>query len=173
MYHYMVLVKEQVRKKCKTYLEDIRLNASLGSQRVLVKPTLSKGRVLMQTLLGNREVGNVGNIVLLADSETGAAHGGIDQAAIELRVEVHRVLVGLDGRVEQAKKLASSGEESTTLRNSDVLRLVPGQLLDGANEALVGALGALLGVGRLEYLMLERFTRRSFQNLRGEGPRHA
>lgn len=103
----------------------------------------------MHALLMGSHAGDTSDIILHADCESRAVHGRSSQTTVELRVEVHGVLVVLDGLVQQTEKLTGGAEQGTTLRDGDMLRFVPREFLDRADEALVRALGAFLGKGRL------------------------
>lgn len=96
-----------------------------------------------------RRFHDVRNVILHDDSETGAVHSRIDEATLQLEVEVDRVGSSVHAAEKQADKVAGRLEDGTSLRDGDAVRKGPRELLQGADEALIRALRTVLGKGRL------------------------
>lgn len=85
------------------------------------------------------------NVVFHHGSESWAVHGSADQTSLKLARQIKLVVLPQYTACKEAEKLAGRLINSTTLRDGDAVGEAPRQLLQGADEALVRALRALLG----------------------------
>lgn len=85
------------------------------------------------------------NVVLLKSGKPLAFHGRGNNTSEKLVVEVDRVIISGNGPRKQTDQLEAGLVHGTTLSDGDEVGGEPGKLAESADEALVGALGALLG----------------------------
>ncbi|KAH7358622.1 hypothetical protein B0T11DRAFT_284839 [Plectosphaerella cucumerina] len=132
-----------------TYLEQIKRNIVLRTESIEVAPRSRKARKAVRQSLLAIHVEEIDEVVLLGHGETGAQHDCASEAAQQLRIEVHRIRLVDDGILQTHDQLEGALEDGVTLADGDALGAAPGHLLQGGDEALVRALGAFLGEGRL------------------------
>jgi hypothetical protein len=133
-----------------TYLKNITWNTRFWCKRILVTPSLRIEGLIEMTHLVLLHLNQPSNVILHDRSEARTIHSRVDQPALELSRQIYLVILPADTTRKQAEQLAGSLVHSSTLRNGDAVREAPRQLLQGADKALIRALGALLGERRLE-----------------------
>lgn len=69
---------------------------------------------------------------------------------MELSVKIEGIVTLVDSSAKEPNKLTGGLEQRSPLGDGDAVCEGPRELLEGADEALVRALGALLGEGRLQ-----------------------
>lgn len=87
------------------------------------------------------EADEIGNVGLLQDREAGTTHGGGDEALEKAGRETDRVEAAVDLALQDVDELERRLKDEVSLTQGDMLGPIPGELLEGSNEALEGALG--------------------------------
>lgn len=105
---------------------------------------MTKSRELTGT-----QVRKPGNVIFLHDSETRAGHGGGYQAPEKASGQAGLVDLSNDLGAKDLDQTVRGLENVGTLANGDVLRLLPGELSQQADEALERTLGAITREGTL------------------------
>lgn len=134
-----------------THIKNILRDARLGRNRVLVNPRAGILRLVVQAHLCLAHLDQERNVVLLKNGEPLAFHDRGNNTSEKLMVEVDWVIVSRNGSEKQTDQLEAGLVHGTTLRDGDEVSGEPGELAKSADEALVGALGALLGERGLGY----------------------
>lgn len=128
-----------------THIENILRDARLDCNSVLVNPRARILRLVVHAHICLTHLDKERNVVLLKNSEALAFHDRGNNTSEKLVVEIDRVVVSGNGSNEETDQLEAGLVHGTTLGNGDEVRGEPGELAKSADEALVRALGALLG----------------------------
>jgi len=146
-------VRRKASKK-RSYVNDIERRPGSGRQRVLVAPGIGLLGLAEIALIVLGDVEHVRDIVLHQGREARAREGRVGQTRLKLRREVDRVAVPIDLVGENLEEPLCGDVHSISLAEGDTVGHEPRKLLESADEALVGTLRAVLGVGRLHRQLL-------------------
>lgn len=138
--------------EAKSNLEDIDGDAGLRADGVLVAPAVSKRWLTERLLFFIRHVGEPGNVILHQGGEARAAHGRGHDSVQQVAVKVWQIAASVQAAAQQTDELAGGLENGLSLRDCDAVGIVPWELPQGANEALIRALGAFLRKWRLFFI---------------------
>lgn len=132
-----------------TYLDKIKGKARLRANGILMAPTVREARELVILHIQRLHISHPGNAVLHTRCKGRTEHGRRNKAAEEERCQVVSVLLEKNVSSKLANKRKRSLIDGLSFFDRDAVRAKPGELLDGADQALVGALRAVSREGRL------------------------
>lgn len=139
-----------VLEQGRAYIDHVVRSIHLRNQGVGVSPLVAVTRHVVVTLTDLvRQTNRESDVVLHGDGEAVTRHGGLPQALEQLRSQAALVPALPDAALEVTDELDAGVVYGLTLMNGDVLGHVPGELLEDADQAVEGALGAVLGERRL------------------------
>lgn len=118
-----------------------------------------------------RHIDQPSDVILHNRRETRAFHGGLGDAAVQLRSHVDGIIAFVNGTSQKTKELTSGLEDGLDLTDGDEPGVFPGELTEGTDQALIWPLGTLLGEGRLAMSVSD--WNKEACNLLGEELRHA
>lgn len=161
--------EQRERRKGDTYLDYVQGNTRLGAQCVLVAPGAGEARHIELFEIHVRHLDLARYAVLLLDREARAQHDGVGEALEQLLRQACLVYPSVQALLQQLNQPAARVEDGPALLDGDAIRFVPRHLLEGADHALVGTLGRVLGERRLARCVSASYPQRTDCATKGRG----